>query len=263
MRPCSSACTGSNNCWGDLYLFDPNYYPDETPPSQLEYITQYLQEFHDVLHSANFADPTSGYASYIDVDSFVDQVIINELGREIDSYTRSAYYYKDQDTKLFAGPLWDYNLALGVGINSTMGGNNMSIEGWQFEQAAQQRSDSNDWINILLTDPAFMDRLTTRWQELRQGLCSDAELDARDDELADLASRNLGALAVDDLGGVTWNGQARGSIGHLPRPVRDEDVQHFGRADAVDDFAIHLGLPLLAQFLRQGFAGRNANPEVC
>ena len=66
-------CTGSNNCWGDLYLYDPNYYPDATPSSQLEYITQYLQEFQDVLHSASFADPTSGYASYIDVDSFVDR----------------------------------------------------------------------------------------------------------------------------------------------------------------------------------------------
>ena len=172
-----------------------------------------------MLHSANFADPTTGYASYIDVDSFVDQVIINELGREIDSYTRSAYYYKDQDTKLFAGPLWDYNLVLGVGMNS-MGADNMSIEGWQYEYAAQQRSDSNDWINVLLTDPAFMDRLTTRWQELRQGLCSDAELDARVDELAaplvnaaqrnfqrwdNLTSRTVGPFTSTT--DPTWEGQ--------------------------------------------------------
>ena len=174
-------CTGSTNCWAWLYLYDPNCYPNATPPSQLDYITQHIQELNDVLHSPDFADPATGYPSYLDVDSVVDQVIVNELGRELDSYIRSAYFYKDRNDKIFAGPLWDYNLALGVGM-SGMGLDNVSTSGWQYEQTREPIA--NDWIPVLMTDPEFVSRLAERWRQLRQGICSDTELDARIDALA-------------------------------------------------------------------------------
>ena len=65
---------------------------------------------------ANFNDSLIGYSKYIDVNSFMDLYIINELSRNIDGYRLSTYMYKDRDDnggKLSMGPLWDYNLAFG------------------------------------------------------------------------------------------------------------------------------------------------------
>jgi hypothetical protein len=108
------------------------------------------------------------------VDSFVDFFILNELSRDIDAYTRSAYYHKDRDERLTAGPLWDYNLTLGVGF-----GGNRNVEGWQWEE----REVASDWFRILGTDPDFLGLVSARWRELREGPLSEAQLGARIERL--------------------------------------------------------------------------------
>jgi hypothetical protein len=136
-----------------------------------------LRDFVDVLYSPGFADPTTGYQAFIDPDSFVDQIIINELGREMDSYIRSAYFHKDRAGKIFAGPIWDYNLSLDTGGFFE----NREIAGWQYEQ--EREPIANAWMNRLLEDPAFVARLSARWQALRADLLSDASLLSRIDAL--------------------------------------------------------------------------------
>ena len=65
----------------------------------------------------NFKDPVNGYAKYIDVDSFVDYFIANELSVAIrTAYRISTFMYKRKDSdggKLFMGPIWDFNLGFG------------------------------------------------------------------------------------------------------------------------------------------------------
>ena len=147
-------------CWSDLELVDPDPVNDE----QLAYIEGYVQQFHDALH----AEPIADYAQYIDVPSFVDHFIINEITRDVDAYIRSSYYHKDREGPMVAGPIWDYNFALGnVGD---------ALEGWQWEDG---RPGTNDWFRILPNDPAFMDQVRARWQELRSTLLSDEQLSAR------------------------------------------------------------------------------------
>jgi hypothetical protein len=162
-------CEANLPCWSELEVVDPS----PMNATQETWLTNHIQSFHDVLNGASFTDPTTGYASLIDVDSFVDQLIVNELGREMDSYIRSAVFYKDHDTLITAGPLWDYNLTLGVGGFF----DNDLPEGWQYEQ--ERTNMNNNWFPRLIEDPAFVARLATRWQELRQGILSDAEIDAR------------------------------------------------------------------------------------
>jgi hypothetical protein len=155
-------------CWVDLEVVDP----DPLAPEQAAWLTEYVQGLHDVLH----ATPTGDYAQYIDVPSFVDYLLINELTRNVDAYVRSAYYHKDRDGKLKAGPLWDYNFALAVG-----GQNTTDPEGgFQYEGSR----NVNGWYPRLTDDPAFMTQVRARWQELRQGVLSDARLDERVSTLA-------------------------------------------------------------------------------
>ena len=112
-----------------------------------------------------------------------------------------------------AGPIWDYNFALDAG-----GSQNREVEGWQWEDG---RVGTNDWFTILGPDPDFLSRVATRWQELRQGLLSEAEVDARitalTTPLVNAAARDIEIWPVEDIGSgflqipedPTWEGQVQ------------------------------------------------------
>jgi hypothetical protein len=166
------------NCWIDCEVTDP------TPlPAQLTWLNQYVQAFHNTL----FTTPIGDYGKYIDVASFIDYLIVNELTANLDAYTRSAFYHKDRDGKLKAGPLWDYNFALGVGFSNTIDPKT------QFNYNGYRTV--NRWFNSLMTDPAFVTMLKTRWKALRQNLLSDAMIDQRITTLA--APLQAAAVARD------------------------------------------------------------------
>ncbi len=169
-------------CWQDLEVSEP----DPLQPAQQQYLTDYVHQFHQALRSPDPSDPQTGYPAYIDVDSFVDLVIVNELTREMDSYIRSTNFYKDREGKIVAGPLWDYDLIFGTGGYF----NNMETAGWQFEQVRQPQG--NDWFVLLMNDQAFRDRVNARWGELRQGVLSDAQLNARIDALTQPLAASAG-----------------------------------------------------------------------
>ena len=181
-------CTGAKEtCWTDMELVDPEH----PAPAQQTYITSYIQSFHDTLNGSTYTDPATGYAAYINPATFVDQIIINELTRNIDAYVRSQYFYKDRGARISAGPLWDYDLTFDVGGLF----DNRNVEGWQYEQSAVRDGVTNTWFQRLLTDPAFAAQVVARWKALRQGLLSDAQVDARIDmlaaPLANAAARNF------------------------------------------------------------------------
>jgi hypothetical protein len=158
-------CTGpAATCWNFLEVRDP----DPLAPQQRAWLNQHIQQFHDMLHSGNL----SSYPSWIDVDSWVDTVIINEFSREMDAYVRSTYFYKDREGPIVAGPMWDHDLTFGVGGFA----NNTQTSGWQHQNLQIRQPQANDWFNILLTDPAFVNKLKARWQSLRTGIFSEASL---------------------------------------------------------------------------------------
>jgi hypothetical protein len=191
-------------CWTDLEVVDP----EPLSPEQANFLTDYVQQFHDSLHTEAFAE----YSQYIDVASFVDVFIVNELTRNLDAYTRSAYYYKERGEPLTAGPLWDFNLTLGMGF-----GTNLEVVGWQFEE----RNVASDWYRLLGTDPEFLARVSQRWQALRQTLLSEEQLGRRIDALIapleNAAARDFERWTVADVSqGIfqippdpTWAGQVQ------------------------------------------------------
>src|SRR5688500_10143521 len=131
--------TQTGTCWVDLEVVDPEPLNTE----QQSFLTAHVQQFHDSLHTM----PIGDYSQFIDVPSFVDYLIVNELTRNVDAYVRSAYYHKDRDGKIKAGPLWDYNFSLAVG-----GGTTIDPAGG-FQYAGTR--NVNNWYPKLVTDPAF------------------------------------------------------------------------------------------------------------
>ncbi|MFZ5891865.1 MAG: CotH kinase family protein [Myxococcota bacterium] len=165
--------TGQQNCWNWIEVKDPNPWVQQ----QTDYLTQYLVQFVNALHSTNPSDPNTGYPAFLDTASVANQIIVHELTRNMDAYVRSQYFYKDRDGKLTAGPLWDYDLIAGVGTSTTYA--NMSPMGFQYESNATRITATADWFPRLLADPAFKATLVARWKELRQNHLSNDQITAR------------------------------------------------------------------------------------
>ena len=72
-----------------------------------------LMTFETALANEDFSGSTRLYENYIDVNSFVDFFILSELSHNADAYRLSTFLYKDRDSKLKMGPLWDLNLTYG------------------------------------------------------------------------------------------------------------------------------------------------------
>ena len=153
--------------WSCIYPKKKNLQPE-----QMAYIQSYVDTVEQVIQSADFANPTTGYARYIDVPSFVDYFIHTELSINADGYKRSAYFYKEKQNadgsggKLVAGPVWDYNLAYG---NCNFSNAN-NLEAWCFEGASNSPTPAL-WQR-LLQDPAFRRAVKQRYQSLRKGVLS-------------------------------------------------------------------------------------------
>lgn len=141
---------------------------------QKDYIKSVLDSFETVMASPSFTDPNTGYKKFIDENSFIDYLILNEVSKNVDAYKLSSYLYKDNvlaGGKLHFGPAWDYDLAW---HNSNFG-NAFSEQQWQYEH----NNSSNPiptWWKRLIEDPVFADKLYCRYHTLRQGLLSNNAL---------------------------------------------------------------------------------------
>jgi hypothetical protein len=92
------------------------HYPDadDITTAQQTYIQEYVDSMETALYSASYDDPVIGYRKYLDVPSFVDYFILNEVARNNDGFKKSRYYHKDKFSKggkLKAGPTWDFDWA--------------------------------------------------------------------------------------------------------------------------------------------------------
>ena len=81
--------------------------PDDISQDQKDYIQSVIFEFESVLLSENNEE----LLNLIDLQSFIDFFIINELSKNPDGYRLSTFLNKDFNGKLKMGPIWDFNLA--------------------------------------------------------------------------------------------------------------------------------------------------------
>ena len=83
-------------------------YPEYASEEQVDYVSALVQEFETRLFAG---DPS--YLDYIDLDSWVQLYLIEELFEDVDCGLSSIYFYV-MDGKLVAGPLWDFDLTMGA-----------------------------------------------------------------------------------------------------------------------------------------------------
>ncbi len=94
-------------------------HPNACTAEQIEYISNYFQQAENSLSTQEFY-------KYIDVQSWAKYYLIQEFLANTDQ--ASCFFYKNSDaidSKIYAGPVWDFDLSMGLGkftdgINETV-----------------------------------------------------------------------------------------------------------------------------------------------
>ena len=166
---------------------------------QLVYIRDYINNWEKKLMTEDMNDPKASFRDYMDVSSFVNYFILNEVTRNVDGYRLSTYLYKDKESlggKIKMGPAWDFNIALG---------NADYLEGWKTDgfvyKAMENDGGKNDywqvpfWWNKLIQDASFRKALATRWKTVRSSFLNTntlfATIDSAQVALKDPLIRNF------------------------------------------------------------------------
>jgi hypothetical protein len=173
----SSEYDGFGNKSGDQKIKFLYEYPDaeDLNTAQKDYIQDYYRSFEQVLMSDSFAEPTAGYRNFIDVPSFIDFFLLNELSHNVDGFRISTFMHKDKGEKLKMGPIWDFNIAFG-NANYCRG---ESTDDWAYkfnEYCPADPSRVPFWWARLLEDPSYVEELKSRWTELRNDVLSESNI---------------------------------------------------------------------------------------
>lgn len=140
-----------------IFIKEPEIPSPNTP--ELLYIKKYIQEMEQAIVS------DSGWENYIDIDSWVDWLIINELTFNMESsFYRSCYLWRPSGGKLKLGPVWDFDMAFGNHYGDLPG-----YDGWCTTESTYTYISEN-WMNYLMQYDSFTDRLTSRWNEVKTEL---------------------------------------------------------------------------------------------
>ncbi len=134
---------------------------DAVTPEQNSYIyNQFLKL--ETTSQTNNANLTTGYPSVIDIPSFVDFMLVNELASNADGYQLSTYFHKDRAGKLRAGPIWDFNLTYGNDL-FLWGLDRSYYSVWQF---ANGDNEGAKFWRDLFNNPTYKCYMSKRWNEL-------------------------------------------------------------------------------------------------
>ncbi len=111
------------------------------------YVSDFIATAEDALFSSDFTDESNGWQKYMDIDSFVDWYLINEISKNEDGAFRSNCMMNlTRGGKLKMGPLWGFEKAFSVGA---------SPSGFVIKNV--------DWYARLFEDPAFVAKVKERY----------------------------------------------------------------------------------------------------
>ena len=104
--------------------------PEYATENEVKYISGVYQNFENAVMSEDGYNANGDYYTDLcNVETFQKFYAINEWTSNMDCGLTSTYMYKPQgDDKLYAGPVWDFDIALGNNENNRYGCNYMNPE---------------------------------------------------------------------------------------------------------------------------------------
>jgi hypothetical protein len=152
---------------GGQTIFIQYEYPgyEDLLPVQEQYIQNYVDTFETALYNFQ-GHPPFEHHQYMDIYSFVDFFILNEISRNVDGYRLSTFFFKDKGGRINMGPVWDFDLAWGNAYYCE--GINTGGFAYQFGQYCPDDPwQLPFWWDKLMTDSLFVQELRCRWESLR------------------------------------------------------------------------------------------------
>ncbi|MBQ6149830.1 CotH kinase family protein [Candidatus Saccharibacteria bacterium] len=147
-----------------------------------DYTDQALENFLSSLNKVYDAIKEQDYqaiSEIIDIDSFAKYYLISEFTVNPDAYNSSFYMYQDgKDAKIYAGPVWDFDMALGnkYWTNNQMDSDKihspfetMVFKSYLINHNASHTSASSTIIYDLMDIPEFQQRVKEIYQETLSG----------------------------------------------------------------------------------------------
>ncbi len=157
-------------------------------------IENFVNAFEEVLFGDNFKDSEEGYRSYIDLDSFIDWYLINEIGKSVDAYGYASVFFSYvPGEKIKMGPIWDFDLSYG---NADYSAPAFYVEGNHINQ--------HPWFERLLEDNFFRQKVIERYTHYYD---KRDEFLALIDKFSDQINRSqvLNYELYQNLGEEMWN----------------------------------------------------------
>jgi len=179
--------------------------PSDIVPEQEAYIQEYINGFETIMMGTDYTNDSTGYPSMMNVESFVDFILLQELAKNVDAYRLSTYIYKDKesvDNRLTAGPVWDIN----HGFGNCDYGETWEVDNWLLEYNPEGGDQMAFWWELLWEDLAFQHKAAVRYTELRQTIFSEEHIYSIIDSIADYlgpaVDRNFARWPL--LGNYIW-----------------------------------------------------------
>ena len=201
--------TGDNN-GGFFSLIDGmryNYHypkPDEISSEQESYIQSYINSYENIMNSNKY-NSEQGYSKFIDIGSFVDFIILQEISRNVDAYGLSTYIYKDKESinnMLTAGPIWDFN----HGFGNCDYYKAWETDGWNISYTYEDMDQRAFWWLKLWNDDNFKEMVKDRYKVLRKSILSTTNINTKVDqyvsELGNSVNKNFTKWPI--LGEYIW-----------------------------------------------------------
>lgn len=137
----------------DIKYPSPKDRLESNPSLQYNYIKEYLNNTEESIRTRK------NYDEYIDVKSFIDFYLINQLMENHEISAKSVHMTKRNGEKLRLGPVWDFDWSVGGPIFSFENHDpNLPVTSSDYWSG-----DSTTWWASLIKDEKFQSQVKERW----------------------------------------------------------------------------------------------------
>ena len=161
---------------------------DEVTDAQRNYAVGYLTDMSNAIRSDDPENPETGYRSYLDAATWIDEHILRVLSKDPDGLRLSTYFYKPRGRPVCYGPIWDFDRTMGCDQDSRA----IDAEGWS---TSSVDFFTYTWWGRLLgrgaisgsSEPAmpdFWQDWIDRWADLRTDVFTEENVNSVIDSMA-------------------------------------------------------------------------------
>jgi hypothetical protein len=184
------------------FIKSPEDLPDSTG---YRFVKRDIFRLVDSMASSRF--PENGYRAMLNLESWAKYVLIQQLMDNFDFNSKtqpgglpgSNYAYKDMNSTIFAGPLWDFDLAAGVAAPSMWDFGNFPTHYTVINEPIRPK---HAFYQRLWEDPVFLAKFKIAWDKHQNDFNAiPAFIDSIANVLASRTPANFSAYSGGEMGG--------------------------------------------------------------